>query len=125
MNKTSTPEISTDTLVCKHCGHELTALQIKKLDAGENPGHKVNGYSTHKIAPMSYGEYTGATKSGAVKLLVLDPNEADAWAEVHKAGCQHLDRRGKWGVKRGTDGYEITVSTLLEAVEQIASDFIT
>jgi hypothetical protein len=94
---------------------ELTSALVAAADVADAAQERIEKTTARKQA---------AAKSVAQKLSVLDPNEADAWSEVHAAGCAHLNRRGRWGIKRGTNAYELDATSLLDAAESIASDFI-
>jgi hypothetical protein len=58
-------------------------------------------------------------------LTVLDPNFTGAhWMEVHAEGCADLRRKIWRGYLKGDGAWTIAVSSLTEAAQSIAGDFI-
>jgi hypothetical protein len=61
-------------LLCGVCYHPMTAAQEKAFVNGRNPGHKVQGWSSHKItlATDPFEAKKAAKRTGADRLLHMD-----------------------------------------------------
>lgn len=58
------------------------------------------------------------------QLVVLDPSRTEHWAEVHQAGCRHLQRRDRHGRLLSGGAWPLDATDRNRAVWAIAADLI-